>query len=119
VPSGRCGARGVSFLSDSLGLVTLLLYVAGETGQALAVALLLLVGDFAPSLLGPFTGVLSGLWGWGSFTLSGGRGIEAYERTATVLQPGWYAPVRNGHKSVSNVPKTAQISAISGRTSTY
>jgi hypothetical protein len=81
-------ARGVSFLGDSLGLVTLLLYVAGETGQALAVALLLLVGDFAPSLPGPFTGVLSGLWEWGSFTLSGGRGIEAYERTATVLQPG-------------------------------
>jgi hypothetical protein len=83
VPSGRCGARGVSFLSDSLGLVTLLLYVAGETGQALAVALLLLVGDFAPSLLGPFTGLLSGLWGWGSFTLSG----NAVSRLTNVLQP--------------------------------
>ena len=52
-------ARSVSFLGDSLGLVTLLLYVADTNGQALAVALLLLVGDFAPALLGPFTGVLS------------------------------------------------------------
>ena len=52
-------ARSISSLGDSLGLVTLLLYVADDTGQALAVALLLLVGDFAPALLGPFTGVLS------------------------------------------------------------
>jgi MFS family permease len=52
-------SRSISFLGDSLGLVTLLLYVADDTGQALAVALLLLVGDFAPALLGPFTGVLS------------------------------------------------------------
>lgn len=52
-------ARGISFLGDSLGLVVLLLYVADATGQAMAVALLLLVGDFAPALLGPLTGVLS------------------------------------------------------------
>src|ERR671921_2954876 len=52
-------ARGFSFLGDSLGLVTLLLYTADTTGQGLAVALLLLVGDFAPSLLGPFTGIVS------------------------------------------------------------
>jgi MFS family permease len=52
-------ARSISFLGDSLGLVTLLLYVADATGQGLAVALLLLVGDFAPALLGPVTGVLS------------------------------------------------------------
>ncbi|MBA4115762.1 MAG: MFS transporter [Rubrobacter sp.] len=52
-------ARSISFLSDSLGLVTLLLYTANTTGEALAVALLLLVGDFAPSPLGPFTGVVS------------------------------------------------------------
>jgi MFS family permease len=52
-------ARGISFLGDSVGLVTLLLYTADTTGQALAVALLLLVGDFAPSLLGPFTGIVS------------------------------------------------------------
>ena len=51
-------ARGISFLGDSLGLVTLLLYTASTTGQALAVALLLLVGDFAPALLGPFTGTI-------------------------------------------------------------
>jgi MFS family permease len=52
-------ARSTSFLGDSLGLVTLLLYTANTTGQALAVALLLLVGDFAPALLGPLTGVIS------------------------------------------------------------
>lgn len=52
-------ARTVSFLGDSLSLVALMLYVANETGQALAVALLLLVGDFAPALLGPLTGALS------------------------------------------------------------
>jgi MFS family permease len=51
-------ARSISFLGDSLGLVTLLLYLADTTGRALAVALLL-IGDFAPALLGPFTGVVS------------------------------------------------------------
>ncbi len=52
-------ARTVSFLGDSLGLVALMLYVATTTGHALAVALLLLVGDFAPALLGPLTGTIS------------------------------------------------------------
>lgn len=52
-------ARAVSFLGDSLSLVALMLYVADATGQALAVALLLLVGDFAPALLGPLTGAIS------------------------------------------------------------
>src|SRR5918997_1329137 len=52
-------ARGISFLGDSLSLVALMLYTANTTGQALAVALLLLVGDLAPSLLGPFTGTVS------------------------------------------------------------
>ncbi|MBC6468898.1 MFS transporter [Actinomadura alba] len=52
-------ARAVSFLGDSLSLVALMLYVADTTGQALAVALLLLVGDFAPALLGPLTGAVS------------------------------------------------------------
>jgi MFS family permease len=50
-------ARTVSFLGDSLSLVALMVYVADTTGQGLAVALLLLVGDFAPSLLAPLTGV--------------------------------------------------------------
>ncbi|MET7951643.1 hypothetical protein [Micromonospora sp. NPDC005324] len=36
-----------------------MLHVSDTTGQALAVSLLLLVGDFAPSLLGPFTGALA------------------------------------------------------------
>jgi MFS family permease len=51
-------ARTVSFLGDSLGLVALMLHVADTTGQALAVAMLLLVGDFTPALLGPLTGTV-------------------------------------------------------------
>jgi MFS family permease len=49
-------ARLVSFVGDSLSLVALMLHVAATSGQALAVAALLLVGDFAPALLGPLTG---------------------------------------------------------------
>jgi MFS family permease len=52
-------ARAVSFLGDSLALVALMLHVAGTTGQALAVAALLLAGDFAPALLGPLTGTVA------------------------------------------------------------
>jgi MFS family permease len=39
--------------------VALLLYLAQNTGQGFAVAALLLVGDFAPSLLAPLTGGIS------------------------------------------------------------
>jgi MFS family permease len=53
------GARTVSLTGDALSLVALMLLVADRTGDALAVALLLLVGDFAPSLLGPLTGAVS------------------------------------------------------------
>jgi MFS family permease len=52
-------ARAVSFLGDSLALVALMLHVASTTGQALAVALLLLAGDFAPALLGPLSGTVA------------------------------------------------------------
>ncbi|MDP9363138.1 MAG: MFS transporter, partial [Chloroflexota bacterium] len=52
-------ARAISFIGDSLGLMALLLYVAETTDSGAAVALLLLVGDFAPTLLSPFTGALS------------------------------------------------------------
>ncbi len=52
-------ARAVSYLGDSLGLFALMLHVADATGRALAVALLLLVGDFAPALLGPLAGTLA------------------------------------------------------------
>ncbi len=52
-------ARGVSTLGDSAGLVALLLFVAGTRGQGFAVAALLLVGDFAPALLGPLSGGVS------------------------------------------------------------
>jgi MFS family permease len=52
-------ARAVSFLGDSLSLVALMLHVAETTGQALAVAWLLLAGDFAPALLSPLTGTVA------------------------------------------------------------
>jgi MFS family permease len=51
-------SRSVSLLGDSMSLVALLLYVAQNTQQAIAVALLLLVGDFAPALLAPLTGTV-------------------------------------------------------------
>ncbi len=52
-------SRSISFIGDSLGGVALLLYVAGTEGSGSAVALLLLVGDFTPTLLSPFSGALS------------------------------------------------------------
>jgi MFS family permease len=52
-------ARAVSYLGDSLGLVALMLHVADTTGQALAVALRLLAGDFVPALVGPLAGTLA------------------------------------------------------------
>ncbi len=52
-------SRMVSSFGDSLSLVALTLYVAGSAGAAFAVAALLLVGDFAPSLLGPVAGALA------------------------------------------------------------
>jgi MFS family permease len=51
-------ARVVSVGGDSLSLVALMLHVAGTSGQALAVAALLLVGDFVPSLLSPLSGAV-------------------------------------------------------------
>ncbi|WP_280380421.1 MFS transporter [Nocardia wallacei] len=52
-------ARIVSYAGDSLSLVALMLHAAATTGQGLAVALLLLVGDFVPSLLSPVAGAIS------------------------------------------------------------
>ena len=52
-------ARVISFVGDSLSLVALMLHVSATTGQALAVAALLLVGDFAPALLSPLSGAVS------------------------------------------------------------
>ena len=51
-------ARVVSVGGDSLSLVALMLHVAATTGQALAVAALLLVGDLVPSLLSPLSGAI-------------------------------------------------------------
>ncbi|TDD12328.1 MFS transporter [Nonomuraea deserti] len=52
-------ARVVSVGGDALSLVALMLHVADTTGQAIAVSLLLLVGDFVPSLLSPIAGAIS------------------------------------------------------------
>lgn len=55
-------ARVVSFLGDSVGLIALLLYTASHFGTGLAVALLMLAGDFVPSLLSPFAGAVADRW---------------------------------------------------------
>jgi MFS family permease len=52
-------ARFLSSAGDALSLVALMVHVADTTGQALAVSVLLLVGDFAPSLFGPLAGALA------------------------------------------------------------
>ncbi|WP_329790571.1 MFS transporter [Lentzea sp. DG1S-22] len=52
-------ARVVSVVGDALSLVTLMVHVQSVLGKAVAVAALLLVGDFAPSLLSPLTGLIS------------------------------------------------------------
>jgi len=51
-------ARVVSFVGDSLSLVALMLHVAATSGEAIAVAALLLVGDFVPSLFAPLAGAI-------------------------------------------------------------
>jgi MFS family permease len=55
-------ARFLSFLGDSVGLIALLLYTAGHFGTGLAVALLMIAGDFVPSLLSPVAGAVSDRW---------------------------------------------------------
>ncbi|MGD9985814.1 MFS transporter [Pseudonocardia sp.] len=52
-------ARGVSLLGDALSLVALILHVASTTGEALAVTVLLLVGDVAPALAAPVLGAIA------------------------------------------------------------
>lgn len=52
-------SRSLSFIGDSLGGIALLLHVADTEGSGTAVALLLLVGDFAPTFLSPLSGTLS------------------------------------------------------------
>ena len=52
-------SRAVSTFGDSMSLLALLVFLTEGTGQAFAVAALLLAGDFAPALLAPLTGVIS------------------------------------------------------------
>jgi MFS family permease len=55
-------ARLLSFLGDSVGLIALILYTAAHFGTGLAVALLMIAGDFVPSLLSPVAGAVSDRW---------------------------------------------------------
>jgi MFS family permease len=52
-------ARLLSFFGDSLALIALLLYTAERFGNGLAVAFLLLAGDFLPGLVSPVAGAVS------------------------------------------------------------
>lgn len=56
-------ARVLSYAGDSISLVALMLYVADTTGQALAVSVLLLAGEFVPALISPLTGAISDRFG--------------------------------------------------------
>ncbi len=51
-------ARLLSFFGDSLGLIALTLYVYLHVRSGIAVALLLLVGDFLPGLISPLAGTV-------------------------------------------------------------
>lgn len=55
-------SRLLSFAGDSAGLIALLLYTAERFGSGLAVALLMIAGDFVPGLLSPVAGVFSDRW---------------------------------------------------------
>jgi MFS family permease len=52
-------ARLLSFFGDSVGLIALLLYTAQRFGSGLAVAFLMLAGDFVPSLVSPVAGAIA------------------------------------------------------------
>jgi Na+/melibiose symporter-like transporter len=52
-------SRIVSVIGSSLSLVVLILYTATSTASGLAVALLMLVSDLAPTVLSPILGTLS------------------------------------------------------------
>lgn len=52
-------ARVVSLVGDSVGLVALILLVAGETGDGVSVGLLLLAADGTATLLSPLLGVVA------------------------------------------------------------
>jgi MFS family permease len=55
-------ARLLSFFGDSVGLIGLLLYTAQNFRTGLAVALLMIAGDFVPSLISPLAGAVSDRW---------------------------------------------------------
>jgi MFS family permease len=55
-------ARLLSFSGDSVGLIALLLYTAARFHSGLAVALLMVAGDFVPGLISPLAGAVSDRW---------------------------------------------------------
>lgn len=52
-------SRTTSFIGDALGTIAILLYVFDNEATGVAVAILFLAVDFAPSLVSPLTGTLS------------------------------------------------------------
>jgi MFS family permease len=55
-------ARLLSFSGDSVGLIALLLFTAGRFRSGLAVAGLMVAGDFVPGLISPIAGAISDRW---------------------------------------------------------
>ena len=105
-------ARTVSFAGDTLSLVALLLYVADQTGQPLAVAALLVVGDVLPALLGPVAGALSDRFDLRRLMI----GCELAQVALTVLLALWLPTLPMLLVMVAARALTAQVFAPASRT---
>jgi MFS family permease len=105
-------ARTVSFAGDTLSLVALLLYVADQTGQPLAVAALLVVGDVLPALLGPVAGALSDRFDLRRLMI----GCELAQVALTVLLALWLPTLPMLLVVVAARALTAQVFAPASRT---
>jgi MFS family permease len=105
-------ARTVSFAGDTLSLVALLLYVADQTGQPLAVAALLVVSDVLPALLGPVAGALSDRFDLRRLMI----GCELAQVALTVLLALWLPTLPMLLVVVAARALTAQVFAPASRT---
>lgn len=105
-------ARTVSFLGDSLGLVALMLHVADQTGQAFAVAMLLLASEVAPALFGPLAGALSDRFDLRRIMV----GCELAQAVLTVLIALWLPTVAMLLTLVAVRALAAQVFAPASRT---
>jgi MFS family permease len=105
-------ARTISFLGDNLSLVALLLYVADQTGQPLAVAALLVVGDVLPALLGPVAGALADRFDLRRLMI----GCELTQVALTVLLALWLPTLAMLLVVVAARALTAQVFAPASRT---